>query len=72
MRLHDPELQMITEQLARLEDRLGAGTGPVVTSPAGASLELLRIVRSLVERLDDLSRRFHENGNPVARKEPDS
>ena len=57
MKLHDPELRMIAEQLARLEDRLGAGTGPVVESPDAAILELLRVVRSLTERLDKLSRR---------------
>ena len=57
MKLHDPELRMIAEQLARLEDRLGAGTGPVVESPESAILELLRVVRSLAERLDELGRR---------------
>ncbi len=57
MKLHDPELRMIAEQLARLEDRLGAGTGPVVESPEGAILELLRVVRSLTEHLDELGRR---------------
>ncbi len=57
MKLHDPELRMIAEQLARLEDRLGAGTSPIVESPEGAILELLRVVRSLTERLDELGRR---------------
>lgn len=57
MKLHDPELRMLVEQLARIEDRLGAGTGPVVTSPETAIVELLRIVRSLTERIDELSRR---------------
>ena len=57
MKLHDTELRMIAEQLARLEDRLGAGTGPVVVSPEGAILELLRVVCSLTERLDELGRR---------------
>ena len=57
MKLHDPELRMITEHLARIEDRLGAGTGPQVTSPETAIVELLRIVRSLTERLDELCRR---------------
>lgn len=57
MKLHDPQLRMIAEQLARLEDRLGAGTGPVVESPGNAILELLRVVRSLTERLDELGRR---------------
>ena len=57
MKLHDPELRMIAEQLAQLEDRLGAGTGPVVESPGNAILELLRVVRTLTERLDELSRR---------------
>lgn len=57
MKFHDPELRMLVEQLARIEDRLGAGTGPVVTSPETAIVELLRIVRSLTERIDELSRR---------------
>ena len=57
MKLHDPELRMLVEQLARIEDRLGAGTGPQVTSPETAIVELLRIVRSLTERIDELSRR---------------
>lgn len=57
MKLHDPELRMLVEQLARIEDRLGAGTGPQVTSPETAIVELLRVVRSLTERLDELCRR---------------
>lgn len=61
MKLHDPELRMITEQLARIEDKLGAGTGPQVTSPEAAIVELLRVVRTLTERLDELGRRFHQN-----------
>lgn len=56
MKLHDPELRMLVEQLARIEDRLGAGTGPQVTSPETAIVELLRIVRSLTERIDELGR----------------
>ncbi len=57
MKLHDPELRTLVEQLARIEDRLGAGTGPQVTSPETAIAELLRVVRSLTERLDELCRR---------------
>ena len=57
MKLHDPELRMLVEQLTRIEDRLGAGTGPQVTSPEAAIVELLRIVRSLTERIDELGRR---------------
>ncbi len=57
MKLHDPELRTLVEQLARIEDRLGAGTGPQVTSPETAIVELLRVVRSLTERLDELCRR---------------
>ena len=57
MKLHDPELRMITEQLARIEDKLGAGPGPQVTSPEAAIVELLRVVRTLTERLDELGRR---------------
>jgi hypothetical protein len=57
MKLHDPELRMIAEQLDRIEDRLGAGTGPVVVSAEGAILELVKVVRSLTERLDELGRR---------------
>ncbi len=54
MKLHDPELRTLVEQLSRIEDRLGAGTGPQVTSPETAIVELLRVVRSLTERLDEL------------------
>ncbi len=57
MKLHDPELRLLVEQLARIEDRLGAGTGPQVTSPETAIVELLRVVRTLTERLDELCRR---------------
>ncbi len=71
-KLHDPELQMIAEQLARIEDRLGAGTGPVVESPEIAIVELLRVVRSLIEHLDDLDRRFHENRTAAVQVESDS
>ena len=57
MKLRDPELRLLAEQLARIEDRLGAGTGPTVDPPETAILGLLAVVRSLIERLDEPGRR---------------
>lgn len=52
--LHDPELRMLAEQLDRLEDRLGGGTGPAIEAPRIAAIELTRVVRSLASRIDRL------------------
>jgi len=71
MKLHDSELRMIAEQLAQIEDRIGAGTGPQVVSPVAAIVELLRVVRSLTERVDELSRRHPGNRTAADQMESD-
>lgn len=60
-KIHDRELHLLAEQLDQIEDRLGAGTGPVVDSPDTAILALTKIVRSLIHQIDGVDLRAQEN-----------
>lgn len=60
-KIHDRDLRLLADQLDQLEDRLGAGTGPAVDPPGAAILALTKVVRSLIDLVDGVDLRTHEN-----------
>ena len=55
----------MAEQLGHIEDRLGAGTGPMVDSPETALLTPTKILRSAIDHVDGVAPRTHENYHAI-------
>lgn len=56
-KVRDPRLRLMVEQLDHIEDRLGGGTGPAVDSGETAVLNLIKVVRSLIDHVEGMKRR---------------